>query len=180
MSSNGTEHPRLIREEDDWVLVLERVLQHPREEVWAALTEADQIPGWGPFEPDRNLTTSGAVRLTFINVPESEPMQGEVLEADAPRLLVFRWGDDVLRWELESEGDKTVLVLRHRFADRQQAPSYAAGWHLCLDGLAGILAGEKMPSMAGYNAMKYGWNELHTQYAKQLGIDIHGSKKESE
>jgi len=69
------------------------------------------------------------------------------------QLLVFRWGDDILRWELSGDGDKSFLVQRHRFADRLQAPSYAAGWHLCLDGLAGTLAGEKMPSMVGHNTV---------------------------
>ncbi|GMA64386.1 hypothetical protein [Alicyclobacillus fastidiosus] len=85
---------------------------------------------------------------------------------NAPRLLVLRWGDDILRWELSGDGERTVLVLRHRFADRKEAPSYAAGWHLCLDGLAGALTGEKMPSMVGHNAMKHGWRELYEQYAE--------------
>ncbi|WP_090793334.1 SRPBCC domain-containing protein [Paenibacillus sp. GP183] len=95
-------------------------------------------------------------------------MQGYVLEVNAPHLLVFRWGADILRWELNGDGDMTVLVLRHRFADRQQAPSYAAGWHLCLEGLSGILNGKKMPSMAGHNAVKYGWKELYARYEEQF------------
>jgi hypothetical protein len=40
MNSNVSENPRLTRDDDDsWVLVLERTLEHPREEVWAALTD---------------------------------------------------------------------------------------------------------------------------------------------
>jgi hypothetical protein len=101
-------------------------------------------------------------------MPEAEEMRGEVLEVQAPQLLVFKWGPDILRWELSDGGDQTVLVLRHRFADRQQAPSYAAGWHLCLDGLSGTLAGKEMPSMVGHNAMKYGYQELYDRYAAQL------------
>lgn len=170
MSSQITGNPRLTRDEGDWVLVLERTLEHPLEEVWAALTQAEQIPSWGPFTTDRDLTATGPVRLAHIDMPEEDARQGYVLEVNAPHLLVFRWGDDILRWELSVDGDKTFLVLRHRFADRQQAPSYAAGWHLCLNGLAGTLAGEKMPSMVGHNAVKYGWRELYDRYAEQFGI----------
>ncbi|MFD1955632.1 hypothetical protein ACFSL6_16070 [Paenibacillus thailandensis] len=75
-------------------------------------------------------------------------------------------------WELNGDGEKTILVLRHRFADRKQAPSYAAGWHLCFDGLVGTLAGKRMPSMVGHNAYNHGWRELYEQYAEKLGIEL--------
>ncbi|WP_178075756.1 SRPBCC family protein [Paenibacillus oralis] len=165
------ENPKLMQEQEDWVLVLERVLNHPPEKVWDGLTRVDQVPKWGPFSADKDLVEVGAVRLKPINTPEAEEMEGYVLEVNAPYLLVFRWGEDILRWELAALGQgKTTLVLRHRFEDRKQAPSYAAGWHLCLDGLAGTLAGEQMPSMVGEEALKYGWQELYEAYAEKLGI----------
>lgn len=73
---------------------------------------------------------------------------------------------------MSRDGDRTLLVLLHRFADRQQAPSYAAGWHLCLEGLAGTLAGKKMPLMVGRNAYQHGWKDLYVKYAAQLGIPL--------
>ncbi|MUG23753.1 hypothetical protein GNQ08_15275 [Paenibacillus macerans] len=165
------ENPKLMQEQEDWVLVLERVLNHPPEKVWDALTRADQVSKWGPFSTDKDLTEVGPVRLKHINTPEAEEMEGYVLEVNAPYLLVFRWGADILRWELAAlDRGKTTLVLRHRFAERKQAPSYAAGWHLCLDGLAGTLAGEQMPSMVGEEALKYGWQELYEVYEEKLGI----------
>lgn len=173
MSSPIFEHPQLTQDNGDWVLGLERILKHLPEEVWEALTRANQVPQWGPFSTDKDLTVVGAVRLKHINAPEAEEMEGYVLEVNAPQLLVFRWGTDILRWELTGrDHDTTALMLRHRFADRQQAPSYAAGWHLCLDGLAGTLAGEQVPSMVGEEALKYGWQELYAKYAEELGIDI--------
>ena len=169
MSSNVSENPYLIQENGEWILVLERSLEHPIEDVWAALTKAEQISNWGPFTADRDLTTVGAVKLAHINASEADEMQGDVLEVNPPHLLILRWGPDILRWELSGEGDRTVLILRHHFAKHQDAPSYAAGWHLCLKGLTGTLSGEKMPSMAGENALKYGWQELYEQYSKQFG-----------
>ena len=167
-----SENPYLTEDNGDWVLVLERMLDHPREEVWDALTKVDEIPNWAPFMTDRDLTATGAVKLAHINMPEEDEKQGYVLEVNSPHLLVFRWGDDILRWELSGSGDRTILILRHRFADRMQAPSYAAGWHLCLDGLAGTLAGKKMSSMVGHNAYKFGWRELYARYRKQFESDL--------
>jgi len=156
--------PRLSQDEDGWAVVLQRVLAHAREEVWYALTDAEQIPSWGPFTTDRDLTAGGPVRLSHIDNPAEDVRQGYVLESRAPSLLVFRWGDDLLRWELTEQGDHTLLELRHRFADRQQAPSYAAGWHLCLEGLIGKLEGRAMPSMVGSQAVHYGYRELYAKY----------------
>jgi hypothetical protein len=62
------------------------------------------------------------------------------------------------------------LTLRHRFADRSQAASYAAGWHLCLQALAAFLDGHPLPSVVGENALEHGYRELHDGYARLLGI----------
>lgn len=171
MSSHVSTNPRLTQDNDDSVLMMERILTHSLDEVWSALTQAEQIPNWGPFTTDRDLTTTGSVRLVHRDVPEADELEGAVLEVNAPHLLVFQWGADSLRWELSNDAGNTLLILRHRFKNREQAPSYAAGWHLCLDGLVGTLNGEKMPSMVGHNAIKYGWQELYTQYAELFSLD---------
>lgn len=173
MSSNITETSRLTQDDGNWVLIVDRVLSHSVEDVWAALTKADQIPSWGPFKPDRDLTTVGPVKLAHIDMPEAEERPGYVLEVSAPHLLMLHWGPDILRWELKQDGDKTNLVLRHSFMDSTMAPSYAAGWNLCLKGLTGTLAGEKMPCMAGHNAIKHGWQELYDQYVEAFGVGTH-------
>lgn len=153
---------------NDWELILTRTLDHPCEEVWTALTRADELVHWGPFKPDRDLTDVGPVRLTHMNNPQEDVKQGFVLEVQPPHLLVFRWGVDILRWELEEVGNTTRLTLRHRFSDRRLAPSYAAGWHLCLKGLTGTLAGAAVPSMVGSNAAKYGYKELYREYERKF------------
>ncbi|WP_219838383.1 SRPBCC family protein [Paenibacillus sp. R14(2021)] len=171
MNTKRVDNVQLLEEGGQWVVVLEQTLEHACEEVWAVLTQAEKIPSWGPFKPNRDLTETGEVRLTPVGVPEAEEGEGRVMEVQAPHVLVFSWGTDVLRWELSGEGTATVLTLRHTFTDRKQAASYAAGWHLCLDGLTGVAAGKDMPSMAGLNAYKYGWQELHDRYAEQLGLN---------
>lgn len=147
-----------------WELILIRLLDHPRMDVWHALTRAEELVEWGPFMPDRNLTEVGPVRLMHMNNPQEDVRQGFVLEVKPPSLLVFQWGNDMLRWELKEVDKGTELTLRHRFSDRIMAPSYAAGWHLCLRGLTGTLAGVAMPSMVGSEAIKHGYKELYKKY----------------
>jgi len=40
---------------DRWTLVFVREFRHPREKVWAALTDPAQLDAWSPFRPDRSL-----------------------------------------------------------------------------------------------------------------------------
>ena len=47
----------------------------------------------------------------------------------------------------------------------------AAGWHICFDVLERLLAGEPIGRIVGPEAMKFGWQRLHAEYAKQFGIE---------
>ena len=49
--------------------------------------------------------------------------------------------DSAVRWELEREGDATVLRLRHRLLRGDIAAGYGSGWHAHIDQLAGHLSG---------------------------------------
>lgn len=159
---------KLKERDDEWELILIRMLDHSRLDVWHALTRADELVEWGPFKPHRDLTELGHVRLTHMNNPQEDVRQGFVLEVKSPSLLVFQWGNDILRWELQEVGKATELTLRHRFSNRIMAPSYAAGWHLCLRGLTGTLAGVAMPSMVGSEAIKHGYKKLYIKYEAQF------------
>jgi hypothetical protein len=72
-------------------------------------------------------------------------MEATITELDPPRVLETR-GDPhgVLRFELEPDGDETVLrfttTLRLPDEDRTKT---LAGWHYHLDALAHVLDGEK-------------------------------------
>jgi uncharacterized protein YndB with AHSA1/START domain len=164
MSSSEPVGASLVADGADWVLIVERTLAHPSAPVWAALTEVDQLASWGPFRPDRGLTSPGTVQLTMLGVDPPLVLEGRVLEVAAPSLLVLEWGADVLRWELTEEDGASHLVLRHRFSDRDEAASYAAGWDLCITALGALLAGAAMSSVAGDAALAHGWHDLKEHY----------------
>jgi uncharacterized protein YndB with AHSA1/START domain len=102
-----------------------RTLRHPRERVWAYLTDPRLLSEWSPLVPDRPLTSVGPA--TARETPEHSPFDAEVLVSDPPRELVHRWGGQVLRCTLAPTPTGSQLTLQHTFDDRNENGSYGAG-----------------------------------------------------
>jgi uncharacterized protein YndB with AHSA1/START domain len=120
----------------------ERVYDYRPEELWAAVTEPEQIRGWlGETELDLDggrgiIRFEGGGSVT-IRVRRLEP----------GRLVEYDWeipGEppSVLRVELEPQDRGTLLVLDHRRLSTDQATGYGAGWHAHLDALESMLGGQ--------------------------------------
>jgi uncharacterized protein YndB with AHSA1/START domain len=154
---------------DRWTVVFVRELGHPPEKVWAALTDPDQLTRWAPFTADRDLGRTGAATLKMLDAggPDDLP-PAEVTRAQAPVLLEYTWGGDVLRWELARSDQGTRLTLRHTVADREMAAKVAAGWHLCLLVADRLLAGEPIEPIRGERAIDFGWEDLRRAYDAEL------------
>ncbi len=157
---------------DKWTLILVRELRHPPEMVWEALTDPAHLGAWAPFDADRNLATAGPVKLSMAG-PKPQVFESAVKRAEPPRLLEYSWGGNDLRWELEALGGGTRLTLWHNI-DRRFISWGAAGWHICLDVLDRLLGGERLGRIAGPDAMKFGWQRLNIEYAKQFGVEAPG------
>ncbi|MEV8503211.1 SRPBCC family protein [Actinoplanes sp. NPDC051475] len=158
----------VVPDDGRWALVFVRDLRHPPEQVWAALTDPERLDRWAPFAAAHDLSRPGDVTLTMVDGPNRTESPATVLRAEAPVLLEYTWGEDLLRWELERTADGTRLTLRHLFADRDGAPMFAAGWHLCAAVLARLLDGDPVGVIRGRDAMAYGWDELRAAYDKQF------------
>jgi len=152
---------------EKWTLILVRELRHAPEKVWRALTDPAHLHEWAPFEVDGTLGTVGTVNLTWAGTPQA--LETRVTRADAPRVLEV--GD--MRWELEPLGSGTRLTLWHSI-DRRFISWGAAGWHICFDVLDRFLADDPIGRIVGADAMKYGWQRLVAEYAKQFGAETPG------
>jgi uncharacterized protein YndB with AHSA1/START domain len=155
---------------DKWTLILVRDLRDPPPKVWEALTEPAQLREWAPFDADQSLGAIGPVQLSTVGTPTSQVSETTVKRAEAPRLLEYTWGGNEIRWELEPLGNGTRLTLRHNI-DRGFISMGAAGWHICFDVLDRFLAGEPIGRIVAGEAMKFGWQRLNAEYAKQFGIE---------
>ena len=135
----------LERHGDRQLIRFERLLDHPVERVWRALTEPDEIAAWLALA-ELDLTEGGRVVLTWQNTDtegNTAVARGTVSALDPPRLLEF--DTDIhgrLRWELEPAGESTRLTFT---ADARLPDDYElevlAGWHIHLDHLEDVLDG---------------------------------------
>ncbi len=128
------------------ILRFVRHFNHPIEQVWAAITEPEQLVAWlaeTRIEPRQG----GRVQLRWLNTDENgngTVMNATITQFDPPRLLEYS-GDihGVLRWELQEADDGCILT----FSSTLPAPNpylhkNLAGWHVHLDFLAEALDGQ--------------------------------------
>jgi len=130
---------------DGYEARFERVLDHPVEKVWTALSEEEHLEAWLNVvefegEPDGNFVTEH---------DEGVFAEDRVLRIEPPHLLEHTWWeemnpDGVVRWELEPHPDGCLLTLTYT-APVESSDDWArdmAGWHTLVELLAAYLDGE--------------------------------------
>jgi uncharacterized protein YndB with AHSA1/START domain len=147
------------------VLRFTRVLAHPPTKVWRALTEPEHLAAWFPTTIDGERAVGAALRFAFPN-HEAPDMHGEMLAFEPPTVLELRWGDEILRFELDGDDAKTVLTFSDTFDELGKAARDAAGWHSCLDLLGFDIAEEPSPWSSADR-----WRQVHGEYVARLGAD---------
>ena len=156
--------------EGEWVVLrFERRLGHPVERVWAALTEPEQLEKWlasTVIEP----RPGGRLELTFTHSEGHDVGVGEVTEIEPPKVLEYTWypqqlGDSRVRWSLTPEEDGCRLVLTHRFPASYGIVETLGGWHVHLEALAALLAGEPYDLKP-----RAQWRDAQRLYVERYGL----------
>lgn len=147
-------------------LRFERRLSHPIEVVWRAITESGELAHWFPSKVVVGELAPGAeMTFEFEEMPLDEPssMTGRVTDFDPPRSFAFYWGDDHLRFDLEPlEGEHAcILRLTVLLDSRDKAARDGAGWHVTLDRLERLLAGQ------GGTGADEDWRGLYEEYQRR-------------
>lgn len=147
------QHGTLDHDHDGPVISFVRRLPYPIEIVWAALTDPEQRRQWfGPTMIDGR--EGGRIELVPTGpaapVPDKR-MTGRILTWDPPRVLEHEWRqapieDGVVRYELEAEGDATVLRFTHRGLSEPNGRGFLPGTHAYFDRLAAHLSGATLPN----------------------------------
>ncbi|MGO1258401.1 MAG: hypothetical protein ACTMII_05580, partial [Brachybacterium sp.] len=145
-------------------VILEVDLAGTGEQIWAHLTDPELLETWSPIVPERPLSQVGPVLSR--ETPEADPVAVAVLATAGDHALSHRWGDDVLEWLI----DEARLTLLMKLADPQLAPTYLAGWQVCLAVLDARLEGLDQERIVGRDALDHGWEQLRDRYAQELGL----------
>lgn len=158
------------------VLRFERRLAHPPEKVFRAISDPAELRHWFPATVETELRPGAPITFAFEQ-HEIDALRGEVLEVEPPKLLVYTWGDDVLRWEIVPEGGGCRLFFSQTLAEGGASGGVpgtarnAAGWEVCLAALQARLDGEPAPNVD--------WFPLFESYVERFGLaegTVHASE----
>lgn len=133
--------------DDGYEATFERVLDHPPEKVWKALTDPEEIEKWF-VRTELEPREGGSYVEHHDHVGLS--MEGEITHWDPPRVFGHTWWADPdgayeeasILWEITPEGSGSRLVMTHQFKELEGAEGTMAGWHICLDVLQAVLEGQ--------------------------------------
>ncbi|GAA1486961.1 hypothetical protein [Brachybacterium fresconis] len=145
-------------------VILEVDLSGTAEQIWAHVTDPELLATWSPIVPERPLTEVGP--MLSRESPDADPVTTDVLATAGDHALSHRWGDDVLEWLV----DEARLTLMMKVAAPQYAPTYLAGWQVCLAVLDARLEGLDQARIVGREALEHGWEELRARYAEELDL----------
>lgn len=156
----------VLLEGDRATLVFRRRYGHPPETVWRALTDPSELRGWYLTKATIEGREGGAV--DFHAGPSQLHVTGRIRTWDPPRVFEHEWNVDphpalpsgeraVIRWELQRDGEGTILWLRHENLRRLTALGFAPGTHAFLDRLGAHLNAQPLPD----------WQARYAQVAPQ-------------
>ncbi len=132
----------------------EKVFHHSIDQVWNAITKAEEISAWfiqADFKAEKGY------RYVFTSEPNEKgctTISGTIKEAN-PYLLVYTWivadtkVETTVTWRLEDLGDSTKLYLEHSGIENyagetaiEMFNSFNGGWDNCINLLTEYLKEE--------------------------------------
>jgi uncharacterized protein YndB with AHSA1/START domain len=120
------------------------------EVVFALITQADRIPLWMGLAAEVDARPGGVFRCAMIR--RGIVARGEFLEVDRPHRVVFTWGwegsdrlvppgSTRVEFTLHSDGNGTLLTLRHSGLPVGHVAFHEIGWTHYLARMAEVAAG---------------------------------------
>ena len=133
------------------VVLVERELAAPIDEVYAAWTEPKLMALWlsptGVAEVEADVRVGGAFRVVMVGDDMSVENTGEYVVVDPPTRLSFTWSSlytgptpGLVTVTLAAHGDTTLLKLTHEGLVDGNAKSHRGGWIAIVERLAQLLA----------------------------------------
>ena len=153
---NVSQKGDVIIEGDYATLKYERRLAHPREAVWKAITDPEELEMW--FNNKAVIDGRNGGTIDFVTGPAGFHTTGRILVWDPPRVFEHEWhtaphpqlpdgeAEAVIRWELVRDGKSiTILTLTFSRLMKSTALRFASGMHAFLDRLAAQLDQRVLP-----------------------------------
>jgi uncharacterized protein YndB with AHSA1/START domain len=135
-------------------LEFERRLSHPPEIVWQAITEPKELEEWYLTKVQIDGRQGG--RIEFWSGPTRVHVTGSILVWDPPHVFEHEWNVEpsngfpkgekaTIRWEIQPDGNASILKMTHRNLTPGTARVFSSGAHAFLDRLEASLDETSMP-----------------------------------
>lgn len=135
-------------------IVVRMEIKAPRDRVWQALTDEEEIAEWWGGYVSLDARPGGRLLERWTDISGREVLtSGEVVRLDAPRILELTWVDDDwdestrVLFRLEKAGHSTHLTLEHSgweafpsSARQELVRAHASGWSDHMENLAAYSA----------------------------------------
>jgi uncharacterized protein YndB with AHSA1/START domain len=139
---------------DGHTLRFVRVVKHPPERVWRAITDREELEAWMRYAVPLFEARDGG-RVHFFGEREQTPrIDGKIFIFDPPRTLAYSFYDPgiaeeaqigertwAVRWDLEPVAEGCRLTFVHRHLGGALLWGLGQGWHGFLDQLVAYLQG---------------------------------------
>jgi uncharacterized protein YndB with AHSA1/START domain len=133
-------------------IIVERTMPHSAEKIWRALTEPTLIAEW-LMQNDFQARVGHRFQFRARAVPGwSGVTNCEVIEMDAPKRLVYSWGDGsesdsklrtIVTWTLTPVANGTLVRMEHsgfRPEDQSGYDGMSGGWPRIVERLQNVAA----------------------------------------
>jgi uncharacterized protein YndB with AHSA1/START domain len=138
----------------DTALEVRKTIRAPRERVFRAWTQPEEVKKWSAPGPMNVVAASIDLRIggSFrIEMQEPDgtrhPAVGQYREITPPERLVYTWSwedndhadGSIITVDFIDRGSATEVVLRHeQLRDKVSRDRHLEGWHGCIDKLANL------------------------------------------
>ncbi len=138
----------------------ERQIQHSVKDVWAMLTDNDELEKWFRELRAGELREGGFMKF---DMSEGKFEELEIIEFSLLSVLEFDWFGDVVRFELHPEQNGCLLIFKEQYKTiTDQTIKDLAGWHVCLDVIVSLLDGKLIDSR------EEEWKKWHSKYEQAI------------
>ncbi|MFC3079296.1 SRPBCC family protein [Phenylobacterium terrae] len=132
--------PGEVRREGETVtIVFRRRYRKPVEKVWAALTVPERLTDWFAETRLDRLEVGGTMQLYFTGADYRSI--AKIVAFDPPRTFAWVWSEvdgskpSHVRFDLEPDGEGTLLTLTHSGLPPEEAKGVDSGWHAHLEAI---------------------------------------------
>jgi uncharacterized protein YndB with AHSA1/START domain len=158
---------KISKENNGFKVVFERVLPHPIEKVWNALTNPEELKYWFT-DIDLDLKPGEKIIFQFRDKDKTRSY-GTIQTVEPPTKLVWTWETEQAVWALSSiDANTTLLQLIYSKIDESLTVNVASGFHDLLDLLAGRLNGSDAIHPFGTEEQATACYPIQVRYAASI------------